>query len=68
MDCNQDEWALKYKDNLIYWHQDNAYPLFWSSVQKVLGSNTDKTFFFPMCGKTVEMKQLHDKGYTVIGM
>ena len=67
MHCNKMEWEEKYAKKTCFWHQDTAYPLFWSSIGKTLGSNSDKVVFFPMCGKTVEMKQMYDMGYTVIG-
>ncbi len=64
--CTREQWAEKYGSGARYWEQDTAHPLFYSSMQKV-GVKPGATVFFPMCGKTVEMKQLYDQGYNVVG-
>ena len=66
MHCTRDQWAEKYGSGARYWEQDTAHPLFYSSMKKV-GVKPGATVFFPMCGKTVEMKQLYDQGYNVVG-
>lgn len=64
-------WQGKWDNNEVRWHKDvvneNLETFFLDLVPS--GESTEgRTVFVPLCGKTLDMRWLYDKGFTVIGV
>ncbi|XP_026202389.1 probable thiopurine S-methyltransferase [Anabas testudineus] len=62
------EWEGRWHENNIGFHQPHVHNLLESSIDKVLAGRTAVRFFFPLCGKAVDMKWLADMGHSVVGV
>ncbi|XP_039593296.1 probable thiopurine S-methyltransferase [Polypterus senegalus] len=63
-----DEWVDRWKDGRIGFHQDIVHELLKKYLEKILNGRKGIRFFFPLCGKAVDMKWLADLGHTVFGV
>uniref|UniRef100_A0A3B4BA76 thiopurine S-methyltransferase n=1 Tax=Periophthalmus magnuspinnatus TaxID=409849 RepID=A0A3B4BA76_9GOBI len=57
---NLEEWVTSWEKGQTGFHEIN--------IDKVLAGRTGVKFFFPLCGKAVDMKWLADMGHTVVGV
>ncbi|XP_062266455.1 probable thiopurine S-methyltransferase isoform X2 [Platichthys flesus] len=62
------EWEERWQTDRIGFHQPHVHKLLEENVDKVLAGRTGVRFFFPLCGKAVDMKWLADMGHTVVGV
>ncbi|XP_070702716.1 probable thiopurine S-methyltransferase [Pempheris klunzingeri] len=62
------EWEERWQDNRIGFHQAHVNKMLESNIDKVLAGRTGVRFFFPLCGKAVDMKWLADMGHSVVGV
>ncbi|KAK6179820.1 hypothetical protein SNE40_012091 [Patella caerulea] len=63
-----DDWNKRWTDNRIGFHDGVVNPNLEKHFEKMLNGRETITVFLPMCGKTVDIKWLYDKGHTVIGV
>ncbi|XP_077404791.1 putative thiopurine S-methyltransferase [Vanacampus margaritifer] len=62
------EWAQRWDENRIGFHKPQVHEMLESKIDKVLAERTGVRFFFPLCGKAVDMKWLADMGHSVVGV
>ncbi|XP_029299731.1 probable thiopurine S-methyltransferase isoform X2 [Cottoperca gobio] len=62
------EWEERWQEDRIGFHQHHVHKMLESHIDKVLAGRTGVRFFFPLCGKAVDMKWLADMGHSVVGV
>ncbi|KAL2080217.1 hypothetical protein ACEWY4_024010 [Coilia grayii] len=62
------EWEERWQEGRIGFHQPHVHKLLEKNLDKVLCERKEVRFFFPLCGKAVDMKWLADKGHSVVGV
>ncbi|CAN9504235.1 unnamed protein product [Ophioblennius macclurei] len=62
------EWEQRWHDDKIGFHQPQVHNMLEANIDKVLNGRSGVRFFFPLCGKAVDMKWLADKGHSVVGV
>uniref|UniRef100_A0A3Q3B7P3 thiopurine S-methyltransferase n=1 Tax=Kryptolebias marmoratus TaxID=37003 RepID=A0A3Q3B7P3_KRYMA len=62
------EWENRWQENQIGFHQPTVHTMLKTHLEKVLSGRTGVRFFFPLCGKAVDMKWLADLGHIVVGV
>lgn len=62
------EWEQRWQDNRIGFHRPHVHKLLEKNIDKVVAGRTGVRFFFPLCGKAVDMKWLADMGHSVVGV
>ncbi|XP_075995503.1 putative thiopurine S-methyltransferase [Genypterus blacodes] len=62
------EWEERWQEDRIGFHQFHVHPMLESNIDKVLAGRKAVRFFFPLCGKAVDMKWLADQGHAVVGV
>ncbi|KAK7899396.1 hypothetical protein WMY93_020249 [Mugilogobius chulae] len=62
------DWESMWQRGQTGFHQTTVYKLLESNIDKVLAGRTGVKFFFPLCGKAVDMKWLSDLGHSVVGV
>ncbi|KAM3597114.1 uncharacterized protein V6R79_026306 [Siganus canaliculatus] len=63
-----EEWEGRWEEGRIGFHQDQVHKMLELNIDKVLAGRTGVRFFFPLCGKAVDMKWLADMGHSVVGV
>ncbi|XP_077447281.1 putative thiopurine S-methyltransferase [Stigmatopora argus] len=61
------EWERRWHENRIGFHKPQVHKMLEGNIEKVLAGRTGVRFFFPLCGKAVDMKWLADMGHSVVG-
>ncbi|XP_074640741.1 uncharacterized protein LOC141898626 isoform X2 [Tubulanus polymorphus] len=67
-DMTVDDWVKSWEEGDIGFHRDHVHPLLLKYFDRILGNKSVMKVFFPMCGKSVDMKWLADKGHCVCGV
>ncbi|KAG7458254.1 hypothetical protein MATL_G00236260 [Megalops atlanticus] len=62
------EWEERWQEGRIGFHQPCVHKMLESNIDKVLCGREKVRFFFPLCGKAVDMKWLADMGHSVVGV
>ncbi|KAM4539874.1 putative thiopurine S-methyltransferase isoform 1-T1 [Odontesthes bonariensis] len=62
------EWEDRWHEDKIGFHQPHVHRMLENNVDKVLSGRAGVRFFFPLCGKAVDMKWLADLGHSVVGV
>ncbi|XP_051811436.1 probable thiopurine S-methyltransferase isoform X2 [Acanthochromis polyacanthus] len=62
------EWEEYWKKDDIGFHEDHVNNMLENNIDKVLNGRKGVRFFFPLCGKAVDMKWLADRGQSVVGV
>ncbi|KAM9838358.1 putative thiopurine S-methyltransferase [Aulostomus maculatus] len=63
-----DEWEQRWQEDRIGFHQPHVHQMLDEYIDKVVAGRTKVRFFFPLCGKAVDMKWLADMGHSVVGV
>jgi thiopurine S-methyltransferase len=62
-------WESCWTEDKSFWHKDQTHPILRKYEDKLIPSaNNDTTVFFPLCGKTLDMRYFLEKGYNVLGI
>ncbi|XP_028317041.1 probable thiopurine S-methyltransferase isoform X1 [Gouania willdenowi] len=62
------EWEDRWQEGRIGFHRPQVNKMLEKNIDKVLNGRTGVRFFFPLCGKAVDMKWLADLGHSVVGV
>ncbi|XP_061737680.1 probable thiopurine S-methyltransferase [Nerophis ophidion] len=62
------DWEQRWHEDKTGFHQPHIHKMLEGNVDKVLHGRTGVRFFFPLCGKAVDMKWLADMGHSVVGV
>ncbi|XP_045914437.1 probable thiopurine S-methyltransferase isoform X2 [Micropterus dolomieu] len=62
------EWEERWQEDRIGFHQPHVHKMLEDNIDKVIAGRTGVRFFFPLCGKAVDMKWLADMGHSVVGV
>lgn len=62
------EWEERWEEGRIGFHQLHVHKMLEAHLEKVLAGRTGVRFFFPLCGKALDMKWLADMGHSVVGV
>lgn len=60
-------WHQRWRNNEIGFHEDDVHPLLerhWNSLDVAAGARV----FVPLCGKSLDMAMLHERGHEVVGI
>ncbi|ESO87590.1 hypothetical protein LOTGIDRAFT_166471 [Lottia gigantea] len=63
-----DDWNEKWEKHEIGFHESKVHELLVKYSDKFFNGRDEIKIFVPLCGKSVDMKWLYDKGHTVIGV
>ncbi|KAM6899818.1 putative thiopurine S-methyltransferase isoform 2-T2 [Xenentodon cancila] len=63
-----EEWEERWQEGKIGFHQPDVHKMLKKYLNKVLSGRSAVRFFFPLCGKAVDMKWLADQGHSVVGV
>nr|XP_060630868.1 thiopurine S-methyltransferase [Anolis sagrei ordinatus] len=64
----EEEWLQKWETKNIGFHNEEGHCSFKKYLDLLLNGRNGLKIFFPLCGKTIEMKWLSDLGHHVIGV
>ncbi|KAF4074100.1 hypothetical protein AMELA_G00250680 [Ameiurus melas] len=62
------EWEDKWQEGKIAFHQPHIHQMLKDNLDKILCGQQQVRFFFPLCGKAVDMKWLADMGHVIVGV
>ncbi|XP_060798971.1 probable thiopurine S-methyltransferase isoform X2 [Neoarius graeffei] len=62
------EWEDRWQEGRIGFHQPHIHQMLKDNLDKVLCGRQQVRFFFPLCGKAVDMKWLADMGHVIVGV
>ncbi|XP_051991973.1 probable thiopurine S-methyltransferase [Xyrauchen texanus] len=62
------EWEDRWQEGKIGFHKPHVHKLLENNLDKIICGRKSVPFFFPLCGKAVDMKWLADMGHTVVGV
>lgn len=62
------QWDQRWQENKIGFHQPVVHRMLESNMDAVVNGRSGVRFFFPLCGKAVDMKWLADLGHSVVGV
>nr|Q504A5.1 RecName: Full=Probable thiopurine S-methyltransferase; Short=Thiopurine methyltransferase [Danio rerio]AAH95104.1 Zgc:109981 protein [Danio rerio]AAI64326.1 Zgc:109981 protein [Danio rerio] len=62
------EWENRWQEGRTGFHRSDVHNLLKANVDKLICGRREVRFFFPLCGKAVDMKWLADMGHTVVGV
>uniref|UniRef100_UPI0037E98669 probable thiopurine S-methyltransferase n=1 Tax=Semicossyphus pulcher TaxID=241346 RepID=UPI0037E98669 len=62
------EWEERWQEDRTGFHQQDVHKMLETYIDKVVAGRTGVRFFFPLCGKAVDMKWLADMGHSVVGV
>ncbi|CAL1538010.1 unnamed protein product [Lymnaea stagnalis] len=61
-------WKARWNEGQIGFHQPDVHKMLLKYVAKLLPEGKANKVFFPLCGKTLDMKWIYDEGFTVVGV
>ncbi|XP_013388818.1 probable thiopurine S-methyltransferase [Lingula anatina] len=61
-------WKSKWKEGQPIWHRNVVHQLLLKNLGRLLAGKKNAKIFFPLCGKSLDMKWLADQGHTVVGV
>ncbi|XP_072854773.2 thiopurine S-methyltransferase isoform X2 [Pogona vitticeps] len=64
----EEEWLAKWQTKNIGFHMEQGHPFLRKYLDLLLNGRKGLKIFFPLCGKTIEMKWLADLGHHVVGV
>uniref|UniRef100_A0A8D0B8H7 thiopurine S-methyltransferase n=1 Tax=Salvator merianae TaxID=96440 RepID=A0A8D0B8H7_SALMN len=64
----QEEWLQMWQTKKIGFHNKDGHPLLKKYLDLFLNGRNGLNIFFPLCGKSVEMKWFADMGHHVVGV
>ncbi|XP_066531842.1 probable thiopurine S-methyltransferase [Hoplias malabaricus] len=62
------EWEERWNQGRTGFHQSHVHRMLKNNIDKILCGRQQIRFFFPLCGKAVDMKWLADMGHIVVGV
>ncbi|CAB1351224.1 unnamed protein product [Coregonus sp. 'balchen'] len=62
------EWEERWREERTGWHRPHVNKMLETNIEKVLDGRNGVKFFFPLCGKALDMKWLADMGHSVVGV
>ncbi|XP_008329347.1 probable thiopurine S-methyltransferase [Cynoglossus semilaevis] len=62
------EWEGRWTQGRTAFHKTTVHEMLERNIEKVVAGRTGVRFFFPLCGKAVDMKWLADQGHSVVGV
>ncbi|XP_043995493.1 probable thiopurine S-methyltransferase [Gambusia affinis] len=62
------EWSQRWQENKIGFHQPEVHSMLQTNYEAVVNGRSAVRWFFPLCGKAVDMKWLADLGHSVVGV
>lgn len=70
LDCagNVNYWADRWERKLAGWHRSDISQPLMTNLPKLCDNGANKTFFIPLCGKTVDIPYLYAQGHKVFGV
>ncbi|XP_023244013.1 thiopurine S-methyltransferase-like [Centruroides sculpturatus] len=63
-----EKWVEKWEANKIPWHRTINNRFLLNYYDKLINGRSSIQIFFPMCGKSIDMKWLYDKGHKIVGV
>ncbi|XP_041359700.1 probable thiopurine S-methyltransferase isoform X2 [Gigantopelta aegis] len=63
-----DDWRQRWEEKRIGFHQTTVHELLVEYKDRLLAGREHIKIFFPLCGKSVDMKWVYDLGHDVVGV
>ena len=60
-------WGDLWNKGEKFWHRNVVHAKLKQHLQKLTEGSQDRVFFFPLCGKTLDMVHLWREGFKVVG-
>ncbi|CAD5115320.1 unnamed protein product [Dimorphilus gyrociliatus] len=67
-DMSLSYWTERWENGKTGWHRNDINPGLVDNVEKLLNGRSQVKIFFPLCGKSMDMKWMYDQGHTIIGV
>lgn len=67
-DVDLDGWQKRWSERKIGFHQEEAHVFLEKYVDRILNKKEKASVFMPLCGKSVDIKWLSDRGHCVVGV
>lgn len=64
---DEDFWQQRWRDDATPFHQDRVNPYLKTHLSRLAAEPGD-CLFLPLCGKSVDMRWLHEAGFDVLGI
>merc|ERR1712096_529266 len=61
-------WQSRWEEGRTGWHKEQVNPHLEEFFTHLVGGANGKRVLVPMCGKSVDLKWLYDKGMNVLGV
>lgn len=62
------EWEDRWKQDKISFHENSVHKMLLQNVDRLVSGRSGLKVFFPLCGKSVDMKWLWEMGHCVVGV
>ncbi|KAL0962471.1 hypothetical protein UPYG_G00340440 [Umbra pygmaea] len=62
------DWEERWQEDRTGWHQPQVHKFLENNIEKVIAGRNRVKFFFPLCGKALDMKWLADMGHSIVGV
>lgn len=62
-----DDWEDRWNKAQTQFHVTRVHPMLEKHYHELTGGNTSLRIFLPLCGKSIDLKWLADKGHDVVG-
>ncbi|XP_067857748.1 probable thiopurine S-methyltransferase [Heptranchias perlo] len=68
LELTVEDWMTRWEKKRIGFHEDEIHKLLKKHLDIILNGRKQIRIFFPLCGKSLDMKWLADQGHTVVGV
>ncbi|KAL5015845.1 hypothetical protein ScPMuIL_005434 [Solemya velum] len=62
-----DDWEFRWGKGQTQFHMNKVHPMLAKYLDKLTDGKDKQRIFVPLCGKTLDLKWLSDKGHSVVG-
>lgn len=63
-----EDWSNKWREGVTGWHLKEVNPLLIKHFDLLTDGRQNVSAFVPLCGKSVDLKWIHERGHRVIGL
>jgi thiopurine S-methyltransferase len=63
-----EDWSARWREGRSGWHLGDVNQLLTKHFDIMIDGRTDIQIFVPLCGKTKDLKWMHDQGHRIVGV
>lgn len=68
LELTAEDWITRWEKKHIGFHKDEIHRLLQKYLPNILNGRKQISIFLPLCGKSLDIKWLHDQGHNVVGV